>query len=321
MSGIQVFGFELEPSKVLVTTAIGHTYFDDWEGYSLPSWERYASEHGLGIACVTSDLISLDDPDFKNGSWQKLLAPAAVIEKFPFIERICLLDTDIQIGPFAPDIFSHAPEGKYSVVSQLKNLPFNLEEVLRRMAFFRHHFFSEEYPLDSFLLGDVFEEFTDLSLTPPPDYFCAGVVVLDNKHARQMRDWFFEGGASQNFHGWEQTHLNYWIQREDHSWLPYEFQALWNYELAWKYPFLYAEGQSLVRSTTARECADASLWNNHFLHFAGSWYESSVWKSPPPHNRARTAPMHQDFHDFRQTSVSGSKHGQVFPAHLGLKKA
>jgi hypothetical protein len=181
------------------------------------------------------------------------------------------------------------------------------------MAYFRHIFYSNEYPLDSFLLGDVFDEFRDLEIKPPPDYFCAGLVVLDKKHVSQMYGWFFEVQESQNFHGWEQTHMNAWIQNEKHHWLPYEYQALWNYEMAWKYPFLYSLEKSINRDPMVRSSVEASLWNNHFLHFAGSWYESQAWKiehSVPTSDFARLA---SEFSKFRSQKVTGRKFGQVFP--------
>ena len=299
--------------NVLVTTAIGKTYFEDWEKYSLPSWLEYCEKYDLGIICISKDLISSEDPSYKNGSWQKFLAPKAVTDFYTEIERICLLDTDIQISPFAPNIFNDAPTGKYSIVSQLSGLPFPLPEVLRRMAYFRHNFYSSEYPLDSFLLGDVFDEFRDLQIEPPADYFCAGLIVLDKKHVTQMFDWFFEVQQSQNFHGWEQTHMNSWVQNEPHHWLPYEYQALWNYEMSWKYPFLYSLEKNIDRAAETRAAVEASLWNNHFLHFAGSWYESRAWKIEPSLPSSEFFLHAKVFDSFRVQKFTGKKFGQVFP--------
>lgn len=302
-----------ETVNVLLTTAIGKTYFDDWRAHSLPSWRKYAEKFNLGILCVSEDLIDTKDPYYKNGSWQKLIAPDAVLAKFPKLKRFCLLDTDIQIGPFAPSVFDEAPTGVYSVVSQLTGLPFPLGEVLRRMAYFRNHFYSNEYPLDSFLLGDVFDEFRDLGLPPPPDYFCAGLIVMDSEHSAQMKNWFYEVGESQNFHGWEQTHLNHWIQNEGHHWLPYEYQALWNYEMAWKYPSLYSLALDTSKSELVRECVEGSLWNNYFLHFAGSWYESLAWRIESSITQSRIAELSDAMQAFRSFPVTGKKLGQVFP--------
>jgi hypothetical protein len=312
---LRVINVTEDTKNVLVTTAIGKTYLRDWEQFSLPSWQKYAEKYQLGIACVTEDLLEKDDPHYKNGSWQKLLAPSAVLDEFPQVERFCLLDTDIQIGPFAPDIFANAPEGVYSVVSQLKGLPFPLDEVLRRMAFFRNHFYSNSYPLDSFLLGDVFDEFRDLGLTPPEDYFCAGLMVLDRNHVEQMRGWFYEVKESQNFHGWEQTHLNFWIQSQDHHWLPYEYQALWNYEMAWKYPYLYSAALETPNREEVRAGVESSLWNNHFLHFAGSWYESLAWKLTREVDYPEFSGLSEEFSRYLELPVTGKKFGQVFPGN------
>jgi len=302
------------PQNFLVTTAMGTGYFDKWSKHSLPSWIEYAERYGLGIICITEELINPGSARYKNGSWQKLLAPKELATRFPQADRIAMLDTDIRIGPLAPNIFCEAKPGVYSVVSLLKNLPFPKEEVLRRMAFFRHTFYSKSYPLDSFLLGDVFQEFRDLDLAPAPnDYFCAGLIVLDVGHADQMSQWFFEV-IDGNLDAWEQTHLNYWIQNEPHEWLPYEFQAIWNYEMAWKYPFLYESGEAVNSLSQTQACVEASLWNNHFLHFAGSWYESNAWlanqviESGSFFQRART------FDSFRNSTVTGNKVGKRVPS-------
>ena len=46
--------------------------------------------------------------------------------------------------------------------------------------------------------------------------------------------------------------------------------------MAWKYPFLYDYGRE--DEILIRKCIEATLYQNHFLHFAGSWHESNMWK-------------------------------------------
>jgi hypothetical protein len=138
-------------------------------------------------------------------------------------------------------------------------------------------------------------------------------MVLDRKHVGQMRGWFYEVRESQNFHGWEQTHLNFWIQSQDHHWLPYEYQALWNYEMAWKYPYLYSAALKTPNREEVRAGVESSLWNNHFLHFAGSWYESLAWKINEDVSHPAISGLAKDFADYRALPVTGKKLGQVFP--------
>jgi hypothetical protein len=296
----------------LVTTAMGDGYLERWQLHSRQSWIQYAERHSLGVICIYKELIEADDAMYKNGSWQKLLAPKAVVQRFPQIERICLLDTDIRIGPFAPNIFDDAPGGVYSVVSLLNGLPYPKEEVTRRMAFFRHNIYSRDYPLDSALVGDVFQEFRDLEIAPPKDYFCGGLVLMDASHSQEMADWFFEVEDSERYDSWEQTHLNFWVQARPHAFLPYEYQAIWNYEMAFHYPFLYELGVGILNSEVAQSCVSASLWNNHFLHFAGSWHESLGWQMG--HGRNSTIDNFATaFSNFRSQDLKGARVGKILP--------
>lgn len=309
------FNMSAETTEAIATTAIGGQYTKDWTQFSRKSWEDYAIRHNLGVIVITQDIIAKDTRGYKNGSWQKLLAPAKIVGEYPQLERICLLDTDILISPTAPNIFGASPRGVFSVVSQLSDLPFPLEVVLRRIAFLRHNFYSSDYPLDSFLLGDPFDSFRDLELPVPPDCFCAGLVVMDTQHADLMARWFYEVKESQNPYGWEENYLNHWIQNEPHHWLPYEYQALWNYEMAWKYPYLYEEGKEIASNEEAKKAVETTLWNNHFLHFAGSWYESEAWKLGGSLFERGTGKATSDLQEFLHHPVEGKKWGQIRPTN------
>ena len=58
--------------------------------------------------------------------------------------------------------------------------------------------------------------------------------------------------------------------------LEYKFQALWLYEIAYKFPFLYEYVNK--KNDIIRKCIETSLEDNYFLHFAGSWHEGQMWK-------------------------------------------
>ena len=48
------------------------------------------------------------------------------------------------------------------------------------------------------------------------------------------------------------------------------------FEQAWNYPFLYNDFQN--NKEIIKSCIESCLSNNYFLHFAGSWFESDMWK-------------------------------------------
>ena len=298
---------------------MGNGYFEKWEKHSLPSWKAYADKFGLGIACIRLEIASPEDPCYKNGSWQKLLAPDFIAQEFLFSQRFCLLDTDIQISPHAENIFDAAPKGMYSVVSSVKKIPMPRGRTLRQVAFLRHTYYSHDYPLDSSLLGNPFSEFPTFSLSVPSDYFCAGLLVLDRTQTHELKEWFYQVDGKGNFDVWEQTHLNSWVQERPHHWLPYEWQALWHLEMAWKYPFLYQLGDEINNSKLAAQCVEASLFSNHFLHFAGSWYESMAWENEVQLHSQSLRAISPDFYKFLQSPVTGLSKGKVLPRNKGTQ--
>lgn len=298
---------------VLVTTAIGGDYFHNWSQFSAPTWITYADRHKLGIAVLTDIPEAYALPPFLNGAWAKLVAPQIVLERFPRVNRFLLIDTDILISPIAPNIFDAVPEGRFGVVS-LENTPYPRGEVRRRVAFFRNRFYSRSYPLDSILHAEAREIFAQQGLPPHDDYFCSGVVVFDRQHLGRLHAWLQsvtndEVTASL---AWEQPFLNHWIQSSEPVWLDYRFQAIWAFEMAWKYPFLYELGSEIASSETASRCVESNLLENYFLHFAGSWFESSAWKCESFGEGSLFA-LEEEFEDFLRAPLTGKAVGKVLP--------
>ena len=278
--------YNLKPSTthVLATTAIGGKYFEDWSERSAPGWLQYAKKFNLGIVVAADELLSPSDQYYKGPSWQKLLLPHLIEDSLPNVKRVALIDTDILISPLAPNIFDVSPPEKIGVVSLYKNLPMDYYDVRSRIAFFRQAYYDPEYPLESELLASPEVIFAHRDLTTHGDFFCAGVMVTSLKHhSDSLVSWFYDfdrdaGSALLDQHGnWEQPIVNDKVQSEGLAhWLPYEFQALWIYEMAWYYPFLYRSNPAL--SDSAADCIVSTLSRNYFLHFAGSWPESDMWR-------------------------------------------
>jgi len=310
-----VLNMSSKTSCALVTTAIGDKYMQDWTNFSKPLWEKYAERHSVAIIVVTEDLISRDSDNWKNGSWQKLLLPQMVTKLFPNISRICILDTDVIMNPLAPNIFDFAPPDHFSVVSLESKTPYPIDEVKRRIAFFRHNYYSRDYPLESLLFASSEETMTMHGLPTVNQSFCSGLFVADTKQANLMSDWFYSVTNSEvaSSVAWEQPYLNNWIQNQPHHWLPYEFQAIWNYEMAWKYPYLYGSKDTLANSQTARDCVESSLWTNHFLHFAGSWFESQARFNTGLLLGNRPLGSFEQFMNYMETPVTGKPKGKILP--------
>ena len=295
----------------LSTIAIGDNYYNDWFKYALPTWIKYCDKNDLGIVVITNDLISKKNPNWKKATWQKLLLGKTFLKNNLDIDNICYLDTDILINHQAPNIFDGYDKEKIAVVSQRKNLEQPLNETLRKLAFLRHNYYSKEYPLDSSLFMSSDEMYKYHKLDPQKDTFCAGLFVFNlENHSNLMKSWFekYNKNIDTLTGGGDQPILNYeFLNYGKISWLSYKFQALWIYEIAWKYPFLYDYGrdnQSLIL-----ECIEASLTSNYFLHFAGSWHESEMWKIDIVFSDTKKEKKLKEYFEYLKLPVKGKPVG------------
>ena len=308
----------IEPSKngnCLTTIAIGEEYYRSWEKYAAPGWIRYCEKHRLGLIAFDEDLVSSENRFWKKATWQKMLI-GGVLSASPYsINNICYLDTDILINHHSPNIFDFYDPEKIGLVSKRKGLPYPYHDVLRRIAFLRHTYYDEEYPLDSSLFMSLEQLYTYHGLAVQPDEACMGLILFNvANHSEIMRSWFnkYDRNVQSVTGGGDQTHANYEIQNWGNvQWLDYRFQALWVYEMAWKYPFLYAYGKD--KNELMEQCIEASLFTNYFLHFAGSWHESGMWKCVNVLHGETKNKIFENFMLYLGTPVAGEPKGQIKP--------
>jgi len=64
-------------------------------------------------------------------------------------ENICIIDGDIIINPYSPNIFDFHKNHKISVVSSRVNMPYDWENTTRKISFYRKKFYSNKYSLNS----------------------------------------------------------------------------------------------------------------------------------------------------------------------------
>ena len=298
----------------LVTIAIGSQYEKEWRKFAAPSWLDYCNKHDLGLYVVVDDLIDQNHPKWKKATWQKLLIGAHMGRLFPQINNVCYLDTDILINSAAPSIFDYYDSQSYGLVSQINNLPMSLELVMRQYVFLRHNYYSKKYPLDSVVFMPVPDQYEYSGLTPLNDSACAGLILFNvDRCASQMELWFekYDRKTASITDG-DQTHLNWeMINSGKVQWLPYEFQALWVYEMAWKYSFLYTKHQK--NTALIKDCIEACLFSNYFLHFAGSWHESDMWLINDVFTNDTVLRMNNDFQKYRKQLLTGAPAGMVKP--------
>ena len=305
----------LKPNKYknyITTTAIGEPYISDFKKYSMPSWKEYCKKFGLGLAIVIEDLVDPNDKYYKKANWQKFLVGKELQVIDDSVNNICHLDTDI-ISPIAPNIFEFHKDNKISVISLRKNLPFSYDIALKKMAFFRHKYYDQKYPLDSalFISIDDLYKHHDLEVPKIADETCSGVYVFN---AKKYSDFFEEIFYSYTqdidtiTNGGDQTHFNYHVLNNDVHFLSYKFQAIWVFEQAIKYSFLYDKPSNDM----INKCVESVLLDNYFLHFAGSWHESNMWKNDNILNKESIS-LIQNFASYLNKEVTGNPIGVVKP--------
>lgn len=316
--GGMVMKIIIEPGSsgnVIATIAIGDNYCDSWEKYALPTWERYCERHGLGLILFDEDMLSPTSNLWKKRQWQKLLIGDELLKSMPAVKNVCYLDTDVLINYTAPNVFDGYDKETICLVSQKHGLPYPLDDVLRRVAFMRHNFYSQDYPLDSALFMSLDKIYQYHNLQVQADYACTGFYVFNiQKHSSLMKSWFdkYDSAVTSITDGGEEAHVNYELQNWGKiTWLGYKWQALWIYEMAWKYPFLYHYGRN--NKSLVKECIEASLFTNNFLHFAGSWYESDMWKIGGFLESEMQENLLDDYRAYLETPVTGEPRGAIKP--------
>lgn len=298
----------------LVTIAIGNKVYNDWKKFSFPLWKKYCQKNKIGLIVIKKDLIEKNNKYWKKATWQKMLIGDYIQSCKIKIKNLCYLDTDILINPNSPSIFKFHDEKKISLISESFNLPYNLNHARRRVSFLRNKYYSKNYPLDSSLFMSIKQKYLYHKLKPQKDYACAGVIVFNVFYfAKLMKSWFYKynkkiktltGGGDEPIYNYEI------FNSKKVKLLDYKFQALWFYEMAVNYPFLYLLKDK--KNRVLKDCIEATLLNNYFLHFPGSWYEGQMWKIKDFLNN-KSAIQSDKYFKYSLKKVYGKPIGRVLP--------
>lgn len=292
--------------NTIVTHAIGGTYFSDWTKFSSSSWMKYCEKYDLGLILFNE---KINESTGKNLYWQKFLLGEFLKREASWVTNVCYLDTDVVINPAAPNVFEVYDSERVALISQENNTPFNLDLTRRKVAFFRHNYIDQMYPMDSSLFMHYSDIYRYHNLIPQPDYACTGVFLFNiNNHADLFREWFYlYDGNVQAIDGGEEVFLNYHLQSSRIvQWLEYAWQALWIYEVAEYHSHVYRCKANDVMGILPS--IETSLFNNYFLHFAGSW-ESFAWHLCDKLFDGLPEQKYLDFADYKEQKLSGKPIG------------
>lgn len=313
-TGILTWNVDEKTKHALVTSAIGGRYLQDFLEFSLSTWQTYAQRHGLGIIVFADNSVSEETLGGFNGAWLKMLLPELVKSQFPLIQRLALVDTDIIINPSSPNVFGATPEGFVGVVPEFSSDPSRDTHARKRIAYLRRNHYDSAYPLDSILFASAEQVYAEEGFDPLSDSFCSGLLVLDVAFSSDFSRWFAEAKTADSklAVAWEQTFLNYKVLTQlPHHWLDPKFQVIWNMEMALFHPSLYQLGD-LSDSEVAENCVADTLNRVHFLHFAGSWPESTAWRNSPERIMEKMCGLFEpEFLDYLETPSTGAAKGKI----------
>ena len=217
------------------------------------------------------------------------------------------------ISPKARNIFDNYDKRNYGLVSKVKDLPFHLNTTLKKIAYFRNLHYDDDYPLDSALFMNLNQIYEFSKLSPKDNYACAGVIVFNvDNHYEEMKSWFMKYDVNTvSITDGDQTHINWEIQNTNRfSWIDYEFQALWLFEMASKYSFLY--DKKTCSEENIKNSIRACLMSVDFLHFAGSWPESNMWLTEDIISNSFIK-LSNNFDKYDKIPIYGKSKGRIVP--------
>jgi len=255
----------------IATIIVGASYMEEWEMAVKRTWLCYCEKYDLELYVLVRPFeTQRHDSIF----FQKWLIPKFVGATNKNIELVCYLDSDVIISYRAPNIFNQYCRSGIGVISQ-QHLPFSVDvDILRRkIALLRRAFVDSNFPLASSLTVRLPDVYGLSGFPPQADYACAGVFLSDtHSQADFLSEAYFNFTLpkTKSLCGGEEVAFNALIQRSSMAhWIDYEWQALWLFEVAEYYPFLYASKFDDPLQVT--HCIESILQRVNFLHFAGSF--------------------------------------------------
>ena len=311
MGDLKVYLEANENNNYIGTLAIGEQYLNGWETNSLPYWIEYCKKHKIGLVAQVNPI---EDEGKKRVDWQKIAMPYVVKSNINKAKLFCFVDYDIIPSPGARNIFDETEKGKIGIVSQRKWLPYgNVETILKRIAFFRHMYCSNRYPLDSYITRKTEEIFRDHGLTEFDNYACGGLFTLDlDMWSAEMMGWFkkYSSDSCLVANPGEEVYLNFHIQNTNQvQWLDYKWQTLWWYEMGYMHFELYKKENRDERKILA--AIENSLSRCDFMHFVGSW-EKWAWDYVK-HLDYKKMTIYKDLKDYMNADLKSPNLGLCLP--------
>jgi hypothetical protein len=262
----------------LATLVVGDKYREAFERRYLPGWVAYARRHGYDLHVVDRAIDGRADLARKSLHWQKMLVPS--LPQLRGYDRVVWVDADVMINAaVAPDVTAGVPADRIGVVDATPWMTapddaftqygrFLLLDALSMTARRRHGVDYDRIVIADMTVADMYRL---KGFDPPVDRFVnTGVFVCT---PREHADFLFEAYLRHDRDVWdfENSALSWEIVRSGLAhWIDPRFNAVWPWEAARHYPFLYDLGFQHANPDLLRMCVNTVFRNNWFLHLAGA---------------------------------------------------
>jgi hypothetical protein len=287
----------MNPTKAIITLAIGQYYRDRWYKVCHANWHRYAEFHGYDVICIDRPLDESPRAQSRSPCWQKCLFLSD--ERVKKYDRVVWLDSDILINPNSPCIVEAVPEEKVGAVEMFACLSESFPGIRRGETESL-----QDRAIQFWGWQNIFRSSQEFySISGLPDTFTqmiqTGVMVLSPAYHQSILEQAYYNHDDSVEHRGEMQHLSYEIVKANCvHWLDYRFNRLWFECLLRDYPFLLPHitlDNRVIRTwkritrgnpvlppkKIATACLTTAFINNYFLHFAGTgeympWVDTMV---------------------------------------------
>lgn len=271
-------------SKAIYLTVVGKSFQKLFKKYCLKFFKSYCKKHDLGLIVLYDLLIdkkNLIEPFNYRLNLQRLLIPGEIKRLFPKYKYLADIDADCLPSLMARNIFDFTnfknANDKNVYLTHPRPTNYSRGNLGRRLSLLRKKYLDKKFPLNSILSGEDENEKKAYNLKFKGPIATIGTCVAPTNFLIKCCDKIISKIIRNPDNAvYLQHHTNKTFRMEGRiGWLPYEFQAIWAYEVALYYPFLM---KNLNNHKLLNSCIKATLSRVDMLHFAGSWPENKVFK-------------------------------------------
>jgi hypothetical protein len=265
--------------RAFFITCIGEKFYKIFFKIALQYYLPYCKKYDIGIILI-SDFIDQNYKAHKlyedNPGLQRLLGPEEIRKNFPKYKFICDIDSDCIPGYSSRNIFDFYKNPKKNEIYLVKLVPekYSRADLGKKISLLRRLYQNKNYPLDSLMAASDFEESKIFRNTYKGPFATIGTCIGSTETlANTGLEIYRKIITKKNFMYLQNYRIDYYNRYLNLKWLPYEFQALWNFEASINYPFLFHKNFK----KNYYECVMATLHKVDFLHFAGSGIENLIY--------------------------------------------